>query len=157
MGKSTTMHSGVHVHNNESLHSQHEVTPFDLRLVSKKINLKFSAYKISTQIKQMHQTESIAISQKGILFSTETFYEKGTLMRVWVEIPDYWSRKSKHVSYRHTEAPTYFQMLSRVVNCEEQNTQSIKYNVLCENLNIDSVDETVLQDFLVSSTGANSK
>ncbi|MES2616123.1 MAG: hypothetical protein V4591_12010 [Bdellovibrionota bacterium] len=135
----------------EIMHESHEITPFDLRLVTKKIKIKFSAYKISTQLKNMSHSESIAISQKGLLFSAESFYEKGTLLRVWVEIPDYWSRKSKHVDYRHTEAPTHFQMLSRVVRSEEQFGQTLQYHILCENLNIDSVDECVLQDYLASA------
>ncbi len=148
--------NGFQLPKKDLLHKQQELTPFDLRLVTKKIKIKFSTYKISTPSKQMFSAETIAISNKGILFSSDTFYEKGTLMRVWVEIPDYWNRKAKHVDYRHTEAPTHFQMLSRVVNCEEQNF-SARYNLLCENLNLDSIDESVLQDYLVTSAGANTK
>jgi hypothetical protein len=155
MSKASTLKEAAII-NNDIGHKSQEITPFDLRLVTKKIKIKFSAYKISTQSKNMAQSESIAISHKGVLFSADSYYEKGTLMRVWVEIPDYWSRKSKHVDYRHTEAPTHFQILSRVVNCEEQNL-SARYHVLCENLNIDTIDESVLQDYLVSSAGANHK
>ena len=131
-----------------------EITLFDLRLVSKKVKIKFSPYKISTQLKNMSQTETIAISSKGILFSSTDFYEVGSLMRVWVEIPDYWSRKSKYVDYRHTDAPSHFQILTRVVQCKNEILIQEKYHLLCETLNIDSIDNSVLQDYLVSSAGA---
>ena len=152
----TSMMKEMPLSNSEARHTRNEITPFDLRLITQKIKIKFSAYKISTQANNMSKSESIAISPKGVLFSTNSFYEKGTLLRVWVEIPDYWSRKSKHVDYRHTEAPSHFQILSRVVGCKEQINQS-SYHVLCENLNIDAIDESVLQDYLVSSTGAKRK
>lgn len=156
MSKTHSMKHNAENHK-EITHIPNEITPFDLRLVTKKIKIKFSSYKISNTVKNMMQSESIAISNKGVLFPSDSYYEKGTLMRVWIEIPDYWSRKSKHVEFRHSEAPTHFQILSRVIQCEEQNQSSAPYQVLCENLNIDSIDESVLQDYLISSAGANRK
>lgn len=156
MSKNVTQKENLNLHK-EILSTKQEITPFDLRLVNKKILLKYSTYKISTTLSNMSTSESIAISQKGVLFNAQQFYDKGTLMRVWIEIPDYWSRKSKHVDYRHTEAPSHFQMLSRVIHCEQISDDSLNYRVLCENLNMDTIDQTVLQDYLVTSSGANSR
>ena len=50
--RKTSVLKDVHIPNNEVGHKPHEVTPFDLRLVTKKIRIKFSTYKISTQIKR---------------------------------------------------------------------------------------------------------
>ena len=94
-------------------------TPFDLKLVTKKIPMKFCEYKISNTPNKMLLTESIGISTKGMLFQSLTEFKKGSLLRIWVELPDYWSRKSKIVEYRHTEAPTFFQVLARVLSVEE--------------------------------------
>jgi hypothetical protein len=126
-------------------------TPFDLKLVTKKIPLKFCEYKISNVAHKMLNTDSIGISPKGILFLSLDEFKKGSLLRVWVEIPDYWSRKSRIVEYRHTEAPTYFQVLSRVLSTEEILKRGTKFQILCEILSLDSVDESILVDYLNNS------
>lgn len=96
----------------------------------------------------MLTSESIGISSKGIIFQSLSEFKKGCLLRVWIEIPDYWSRKSKIVEYRHTEAPTFFQVLARVLSAEEILKRGTKYQILCENLTIDGVDETILNEYL---------
>ncbi len=156
MSKMSNM-EGMDLQNMAGVPSTQDITPFDLRLVTKKISIKFSEYKISTQMKNMFHSETIAISKKGILFTNKCSYEKGTLMRIWIELPDYWSKKSKHVDYRHTDAPNHFQVLSRVISCEEKINQTNIFQILCENLNIDPIDESVLQDYLVTTAGAQKK
>jgi len=123
-------------------------TPFDLKLITKKIPLKFCEYKISNVHDKMLNTDSIAISSKGILFLSLSEFKKGTLLRVLVEIPDYWSRKSRIVEYRHTEAPTHFQVLSRVLSAEEILKRGTKFQILSEILSLDPVDENLLNDYL---------
>lgn len=126
-------------------------TPFDLKLITKKIPIKFCEYKISNLADKMMTSESIGVSSKGILFQSLSEFKKGTLLRIWVEIPDYWSRKSRVVEYKHTDAPTFFQVLSRVLSSEEILKRGTKYQILCENLTLDSVDETILEDYLNSN------
>lgn len=123
-------------------------TPFDLKLVTKKIPIKFCEYKISNTASKMLISESIGISSKGIIFQSLSEFKKGCLLRIWIEIPDYWSRKSKIVEYRHTEAPTFFQVLARVLSAEEILKRGTKYQILCENLTIDGVDEAILNEYL---------
>jgi hypothetical protein len=69
-------------------------------------------------------------------------------MRILVELPDYWARKAKHVQYRHTSAPTHFQILARVVGCEDIGKRGQKFQMILENVNIDPIDEIVLCEFL---------
>lgn len=126
-------------------------TPFDLKLVTKKIPIKYCEYKISNEAHKMLISESIAISSKGILFLSISELKKNNLLRIWVEIPNYWSRKSKIVEYKHTESPTYFQVLSRIISTEEILKRGTKFQILCEILSIDSIDENILTDYLSNS------
>ncbi|APJ02724.1 hypothetical protein [Silvanigrella aquatica] len=130
-------------------------TPFDLKLITKKIPLKYCEYKISNLAHKMLTTESIAISNKGVLFLSLSELKKGTLLRIWIEIPDFWSRKSKIVEYRHTDAPTHFQVLSRVLSAEEILKRGTKYQILTEILSLDAVDENVLNEYLGNSGAIN--
>lgn len=123
-------------------------TPLQLKLVNKKIAMKFCEYKISNTAEKMHATDCISISSLGLLFNSPVNFAVGTLMRVWIEMPDYWARKARHVGYRHTDAPSYFQILARVVSIEETAKRNQKFQLLCQNLNLDPVDETVLNEYL---------
>ena len=125
-----------------------DVTPLSLRLVAKKIPIRYAEYRISNQGAKMLQGESHSLSPLGIQFASALPFPKAALMRVWIEMPDYWARKSRHVGYRHTDAPTYFQLLARVVNCEETGKRNAKFQILCQTVNLDPVDEIVLSDYL---------
>lgn len=144
-------------HLNQPAKDVSSVTPAQLRLLAVNVSLRFCEYKISNTTAEMFSTESIAISVNGILFSSAKSYQKETLMRVWVTIPNYWVRKAKHVEYRHTEAPQHFQVLSRVVKCEEDSFGSKGFQIFCENLNIDPIDELILQEYLYSGEGGGKK
>lgn len=131
-----------------ALAPENAATPLSLKLVGKKIPLRFCEFKISNTVTKMHASDALGISALGVLLQSPVAFGPGTLMRVWVEMPDYWARKSRHVGYRHTDAPTYFQILARVVNCEEAGKRGNKFQILCQNLNLDPVDELVLNDYL---------
>lgn len=121
-------------------------SPFPL--VSKKIPLKFCEYKISNLEQSMQKSNSTSISRGGVTFLAEKNIAKGTLLRIWLEVPHYWEKKSKYVDYKHTEAPSHFQVLSRVVNSQEMDKKKSSYHIICENLNMDPIDENVLNEFL---------
>lgn len=127
---------------------QNVPTAASLRLINKKITIRFCEFKISNSPEKMLTSESISISSQGILFNSTVAYTVGSLVRIWIEMPDYWARKSRHVGYRHTSAPTYFQMLVRVSSLEETNKRNQKFQMLCQTLNMDNVDEVVLNDYL---------
>lgn len=144
-------------HLNHSMNENVSVTPAQLRLVAVRIPLRACEYKISNTQAEMASTESLAMSLSGVLFFSNKAYQKDTLMRVWVEIPNYWARKSRHVEYRHTEAPQHFQILSRVVKCEENSFGQPGFQIFCENLNIDPIDELILQEYLQLNSGGSKK
>lgn len=123
----------------------------NLKLISCEIPVKFSEYKVSNPENKMLVSKTKAISNEGILIESPFFYETGILMRIWVEIPNYWMMKSKKVHYKHTSAPKYFQILSRVTKCEEHNGDRFFFLLLCENLALDPVDESILSDYLFSN------
>ena len=123
-------------------------TPLSLGLIAKKIPIKFSEYRISTISNKMMPSETVSISDRGILFYSQLPFPTGNLMRIWIELPEYWARKSRHVGYLHTEAPTFFQVLSRVVSNELSTKRSWRHQIFCENVNLDPIDEKVLKDFL---------
>lgn len=130
----------------QNLPSVHE-----LQLVSRKVPVKYCEYKISTTPKHMVTSETVAMSVAGLQFPILAPMTVGSLLRIWIEMPDYWARKSRHVGYRHTEAPTYFQVLARVTQNEEVNKRTHKYQVLCQILNLDPVDEVILKDYLAGT------
>jgi len=124
------------------------VTPLSLKLVAKKIPIKFAEYRISTNSGKMVTGETISASNHGVLFGSALPFPKGALMRVWIEMPDYWARKARHVGYSHTEAPTFFQLLARVATCEETGKRNAKFQIMCQTVNLDPIDELVLCDYL---------
>jgi hypothetical protein len=159
MGKNSSAIDELHSSKEDIVFSSalHVMNSFDLKLVAKKVKMKYSPYKISTELKNMVQSETIGISSKGVLFTSKHNFEPGTLMRVWIEIPNYWSLKSRYVDYRHTDAPIHFQILTRVLHSQSDVFDEIDFQVLCETLNIDSVDDSVLQDYLANFSEAKKK
>lgn len=124
------------------------VSASDLHLINKKIPIRYCEYKITNCASKMLQTTTISISAHGTMFHSTIAFQIGTLIRILVELPDYWARKSKHVQYRHTSAPTHFQILARVAGCEDIGKRGQKFQMILENVNMDPVDETVLREFL---------
>ena len=125
-----------------------QISPLKLKLINKKLPIRYCEFKISNSTNKMTKSDTQAISPSGIQFVSAYVFDPGCLLRIWIEVPDYWARKSRHVGYRHTEAPTWFQMLARVLTCEELNKRGSKFQLLCESVNLDPADEKVLKDFL---------
>jgi len=125
-----------------------------LRLVSKKIPLRYCKFNISNTLNKMLQGETLSVAPDGATFYSSLSYDQGCLMRLLVEIPDYWARKSRHVDYRHTEAPSSFQMLGRVVSCEDIGKRPNRYLITVQTVNIDPIDGRVLADYLGVGAGA---
>ncbi|MBM3382270.1 MAG: hypothetical protein FJY29_07500 [Betaproteobacteria bacterium] len=125
-----------------------------LRLVSKKIPLRYCKFNITNTVNKMLQGETLSVAPDGATFYSSLTYDPGCLMRLLVEVPDYWARKSKHVDYRHTEAPSSFQMLCRVVTCEDVGKRPNRYLITVQTVNIDPIDGKVLADYLGVGAGA---
>jgi hypothetical protein len=153
MSQSITSYDELHNDADES-GSIHKVSTLELlsslrlRLVSKKIPLRYCKFNITNSENKMLQGESLSVAPDGIMFYSSLSYETGCLMRVHVKLPDYWARKSRHVEYRHTEAPSHFQMLCRVISCEDVGSRPNRYMLTVQTVNIDPVDGKVLSDYL---------
>lgn len=117
-------------------------------LINKRLSIRYCEFKISNTPSKMLKSDTQAIAPEGIQFISSIPFEPGVIVRVWIEIPDYWSRKARHVDYKHTDAPSYFQMLSRVLTCAECNKRGTKFQVLCESVNLDPADANVLREYL---------
>lgn len=120
----------------------------ELKLVNRSISLKYCEYKISNTENKMLQAESIAISNKGVFFNSLVDFKLGNLLRIWIELPNYWAKKSRLVDYQHTNAPNYFQILSRVIKTNEALKRGNIFQILCENLVVDPIDEAVLENYI---------
>lgn len=125
-----------------------DAVPVEVRLVSKKIPIRYCEFKISNSSGKMLKADTQAIACEGVQFVAAMAVAVGTIMRVWIEIPDFWSRKARHVGYKHTDAPKWFQMLARVVSCEELNKRGNKFQLICESVNMDPADQAVLSEYL---------
>jgi len=124
-----------------------------LRLVSKKVPLRYCKFNITNTYNKMLQGETISVAPDGAMFYSSLSYETGCLMRLYIELPDFWARKARHVEYRHTDAPSHFQMLCRVVTCEDVGKRPNRFMITVQTVNIDPVDGRVLADYL--GVGAN--
>ena len=118
---------------------------FESRLVMKTIPIKVSEYRVVNPLKEMRVLETISLSPEGLLFLFPKELKKDTLLRVYVEIPDYWEKKSKHVAYQYTESPRFFQILAKV---EVSHQESLLFRTLCSMAYIDPIDVKVLTDYL---------
>ena len=64
-----------------------------------------------------------------------------------MSIPSYWERKSKLVKYGHVLKPKSMSILGRVTRVDSLSVKR-KFRVAIQTLNIDTVDEKVLNEFL---------
>lgn len=125
-----------------------------MRLVAKKIPLRYCKFNITNTYNKMLQGETVSVAPDGAVFYSSLVYDIGCLMRLYIELPDFWARKSRHVDYRHTDAPSHFQMLCRVMTCEDVGKRPNRFMITVQTVNIDPVDGRVLADYL--GVGAHS-
>jgi hypothetical protein len=88
------------------------------------------------------------ISPHGIEFQTTTAFAPGTLLRIHLDIPDYWQRKLRFVQYRRIDQPARFPILAKVVNVEDIGRRGKKKIVTVQTVSIDETDELVLKSYL---------
>ena len=88
------------------------------------------------------------ISPYGLEFHSPKEYALGTLLKINIEIPDYWSLKQQFVDYGRIDSPADFRVLAKVVKTENIGKRGKKKLVLVQTVNIDEVDELVLKSYL---------
>ena len=126
---------------------------FDSELVrayprsNKKISLQIHPYRLLQEKSIIDEGHTLFISPHGIEFHSPQEYPDGMLLKVHLELPDYWKRKRQFVEYNRIDVPSSLKMLVRVVKTESA-AKGKKKTVLVQTVNIEEIDETVLKLFL---------
>ena len=94
------------------------------------------------------EAQTVHISPFGVQMRVSHEYEEGDLLKIFVNIPDYWDRKRRFVEYSRIDTPSTFKMLAKVVSTEEVGKRGKKKILLARTVNMDDVDEQVLKAFL---------
>ena len=92
--------------------------------------------------------QTVHISPFGMQLRVGNEYEEGDLLKIFINIPDYWERKRRFVDYSRIDTPDNFKMLVKVVSSEEVGKRGKKKILLARTVNMDEVDEQVLKAFL---------
>ena len=127
---------------------------FDLSIIRKypksnrKISINYGPYNLATAEHGLEEGQSIHIAPGGMEFHSLTAFEEGTLLKIHVNIPDYWQRKRKFVDYRRVDQPARFPILAKVIRSEEVGRRGKKKIVTVQTVNIDETDELVLKSYL---------
>ncbi len=140
----------------EAVLSEEEVLRpgFDEDLIKKypksnrRIQLAVSQFGLAFEDDDKHKGHTCHISPHGIEFQSAGEYPEGTLLKIHVNLPNYWNRKQKFVDYRRIDTPTNFKILAKVLKSEEVGKRGKKKLVLAQTVNIDEIDEQVLKSYL---------
>ncbi|MCX6125283.1 MAG: hypothetical protein NTV34_11150 [Proteobacteria bacterium] len=115
---------------------------------NRKVSINYGTYGLMSAQGKMDATQSIHISPAGIEFQSVKAFAEGTLLRIMVNIPDYWKRKRKFVEYHRIDQPATFSILAKVVRSEDIGRRGKKKMVTVQTVIIDATDEMVLKSFL---------
>lgn len=129
---------------------------FDTNLIktypksNRRISLNVAKFGISSQDGDEKEPngQSMHISPHGIEFRTTEEFVEGSLLKIHINIPDFWKRKQQFVDYTRIDAPNDFRVLAKVVKTEDVTKRGKKKVVTVQTLVIDDVDEKVLKSFL---------
>jgi len=115
---------------------------------NRKLTVSVDSYGLSRDEAPGQRSQTQFISPYGMQFQAHKHYEEGTLLKIHVSIPDYWSRKQRFVDYRRVDTLETFKILAKVVKTEDLGKRGKKKVVLVQTVNMDEVDEQVLKAFL---------
>ncbi len=115
---------------------------------NKKIPLAIAQYGIKIGDDPSGDNHSTFISPHGIEFRSTCDYPEGTLLKIEINLPDYWERKQRFVEYGRVDRPENFRILAKVVKTEDVGKRGKKKMVIAQTVIIDEVDEQVLKSYL---------
>lgn len=127
---------------------------FDEDLVKKyprsnrRLSLEVKPYGLSTDNIEEPTGTTVHISPYGLQFRSPEHFAEGSLLKIHVNLPDYWNRKQRFVDYGRVDTPGKFKILVKVVSSEDIGKRGKKKMVLCRTVNMDQVDEQVLKTYL---------
>lgn len=129
-------------------------TDFDENLIKKyprsnrKINVEIQTYTLLSDTNLEQKSLTSFISPYGLEFQATKDYSPGTLLKILVSLPDYWSRKQRFVDYNRIDTPNTFKILAKVVKTEDIGKRGKKKIILVQTVNMDEIDEQVLKSYL---------
>ena len=127
---------------------------FDISLIKKypksqkRVPLFVGPVSVREDRGEKENSSSTHISPHGIEFKTEERFNDGDLVKIQVNIPDFWKRKQKFVNYTRIDCPENFRILAKVVKTDILGKNKKKQLVTVQTLVIDSVDEQVLEEYI---------
>ena len=113
---------------------------------NRRLSLNVEKFGIHPDDNQDGQT--VHISPYGVQFRSGKHFNEGELLKVHVNIPNYWARKQKFVDYGRIDTPENFKILVKVVSSEDIGKRGKRKMVLARTVNMDEVDNEVLKSFL---------
>jgi hypothetical protein len=115
---------------------------------NKKIAVDVHKFGLDTEEDNQHKGHTSFISPYGLQFQGTNEYEEGSLLKIHLAIPDYWTRKQRFVDYQRIDSPDKFKLLAKVVRIEDIGKRGRKKMVTVQVVNIDDIDEQVLKSYL---------
>lgn len=88
------------------------------------------------------------LSLKNIVFKYGSEYRKGDLLKVMLEIPNYWALKCRFVDYSVASVPNFMTCIVRVLGDFSCSLDCNKALTFVEIVGIDSVDQKIVKIFL---------
>ena len=131
-----------------------EAGNFDENLVTKyprsrqKLSMSIDSYKINIDSPPEGTIQQVHISPHGLKFETTNDFDDGDLLKIHVELPNFWGRKQNLVDYGRVDNPNSMKILAKVVKSENIGKRGKKKKVLVQTVNMDSIDEEVLKRYL---------
>jgi hypothetical protein len=114
---------------------------------NRRLSLNVARYGINAELGP-EEAQTVHISPYGIQFRVTEEYEEGQLLKIHINMPDYWERKQRFVDYSRIDTPSNFKILAKVVSTEDVGKRGKKKIVLARTVNMDEIDEQVLKAFL---------
>jgi hypothetical protein len=115
---------------------------------NRKVGIEVARYSILTRQGDKEAGQSTFISPHGVEFQGTKDYPEGTLLKIEVNIPDYWNRKQRFVEYQRVDRPDNFAILAKVVKTTDIGKRGKRKQIICETVNMDTADEQVLKTYL---------
>jgi hypothetical protein len=114
---------------------------------NRRLSLNVARYGINSEV-NLEEGLTVHISPYGLQFRVTEEYEEGQLLKIHINMPDYWERKQRFVDYSRIDTPGNFKILAKVVSTEDVGKRGKKKIVLVRTVNMDEIDEQVLKAFL---------
>ena len=124
------------------------MTEMDLNLVNKKIRIQAKPYGINVNEDWVVKTQTLRFDLNHLEFIANRPFSLGSLLKIYLEIPNYWDRKKNLVSYNRIDNPQGMKVLAKVVKSESLTKRGKKKMILTQNVNIDEVDQYILKTYL---------